>query len=258
MRPAAEATATLTGRNFAPLGGDRLRCVFGEPGAVAGGGGAADAPRGNSPWKTRPLEVADGGGGGLSGWLFGRRLRERMATEGGDNRRTSTREGRRQLPDDERGDNQRTSHQGGALEVSVPASFVSGDVLRCAAPRWAHAATTTLRVAIHPAAAGAADADAGGDDADAADAGGDDAADADADDALGAVLSAPLPFYFYVAGLAPTLEPAPPIGLDISAYLARRVGAERDGGEAGALPRNLTLRGKHLLPFPGAMAIAPP
>jgi hypothetical protein len=250
VRPAAEATATLTGRNFAPLGGDRLRCVFGEPGAVAGGGGSADAPRGNSPWKTRPLEVADGGGGGLSGWLFGRRLRERMAMEGGDNRRTSNREGRRQLPDDERGDNQRTSHQGGALEVSVPASFVSGDVLRCAAPRWAHAATTTLRVAIHPAAADADDADAGGDAADAA--------DADAADAAGAVLSAPLPFYYYVAGLAPTLEPAPPIGLDISAYLARRVGAERDGLEAGALPRNLTLRGKHLLPFPGAMAIAQP
>ena len=46
-------------------------------------------------------------------------------------------------------------------EVSVAASFVSGDVVRCAAPRWAHAATTTLRVAIYPAAAAdAADADA--------------------------------------------------------------------------------------------------
>ena len=245
MRPAAEATATLTGSNFAPLGGERLRCVFGEPGAVAGGGGAADASHGTSPWKTRPLEVADGGGGVLGGWLFGRRLRERMAMEGGDNQRTSTREGRRQLPDDERGDSQRTSTQGGALEASVPASFVSGDVLRCAAPRWARAATATLRVAIHPAAADAADADAGG-------------AAADDADAVGAVLSAPLPFYFYVAGLAPTLDPAAPIGLDISAYLARRVGAERDGGAAGALPRNLTLRGKHLLPFPGAMAIAQP
>ena len=79
---------------------------------------------------------------------------------------------------------------------------------------------------------------------------------ADAAGAADAVLSAQLPFYFYVAGLAPTLDPAPPIGLDISAYLARRVGAAGDGGSAGALARNLTLRGQHLLPFPGAMAIA--
>ena len=98
-------------------------------------------------------------------------------------------------------------------------------------PNQARAATATLRVAIHPAAA-------------------------DAAGAADAVLSAQLPFYFYVAGLAPTLDPAPPIGLDISAYLARRVGAAGDGGSAGALARNLTLRGQHLLPFPGAMAIA--
>ena len=185
----------LTGKNFAPLGGERLRCVFGEPGAAAGGGNTADASAGNSPWKTHPVE--DGGGGIFSSW-FGRRLRERRAME----------------------------EEAGVLEVSVPASFVSGDVLRCAAPRWARAATATLRVAIHPAAA-------------------------DAAGAADAVLSAQLPFYFYVAGLAPTLDPAPPIGLDISAYLARRVGAAGDGGTAGALARNLTLRGKHLLPFPG-------
>ena len=98
-------------------------------------------------------------------------------------------------------------------------------------PNQARAATATLRVAIHPAAA-------------------------DAAGAADTVLSAQLPFYFYVAGLAPTLDAAPPIGLDISAYLARRVGAAGDGGTAGALARNLTLRGKHLLPFPGAMAIA--
>ena len=162
MRPAAEATTALTGKNFAPLGGGRLRCVFGEPGAAAGGGGTADASAGNSPWKTHPVE--DGGGGIFSGW-FGRRLRERMAMEGGDNQRTDTHGGRRQLPAEE---------EAGALAVSVPASFVSGDVLRCAAPRWARAATATLRVAIHPAAADAAGAD-----------------DADAD----AVLSAPLPFH---------------------------------------------------------------
>ena len=193
MRPAAEATTTVTGKNFAPLGGARLRCVFGEPGAAAGGGDTADASAGNSQ---------AGGGGIFSGW-FGRRLRERMAME----------------------------EEAGALEVSVPASFLSGDVLRCAAPGWARAATATLRVALHPAAA-------------------------DAAGAADTVLSAQLPFYFYVAGLAPTLDPAPPIGLDISAYLARRVGAAGEGGTAGALARNLTLRGKHLLPFPGAMAIA--
>ena len=95
----------LTGKNFAPLGGERLRCVFGEPGAAAGGGNTADASAGNSQ---------AGGGGIFSGW-FGRRLRERMAME----------------------------EEAGVLEVSVPASFVSGDVLRCAAPRWARAATQT-------------------------------------------------------------------------------------------------------------------
>ena len=155
MRPAAEATTTLTGKNFAPLGGERLRCVFGEPGAAAGGEDTADASPGNSP---------AGGGGIFSGW-FGRRLRERMAMEGGDNQRTDTQGGRRQLP---------AEGEAGALEVSVPASFVSGDVLRCAAPGWARAATATLRVAIHPAAAEAAGAN-----------------DADAD----AVLSARLPFH---------------------------------------------------------------
>jgi len=212
VRPAAEATTTVTGKNFAPLGGERLRCVFGEPGAAAGGGDTADASAGKSP---------AGGGGIFSGW-FGRRLRERMAVEAGDNQRTDTHGGRPQLP---------AATEAGVLEVSVPASFVSGNVLRCAAPSWARAATATLRVAVHPAAA-------------------------DAAGAADTVLSAQLPFYFYVAGLAPTLDPAPPIGLDISAYLARRVGAAGDGGSAGALARNLTLRGQHLLPFPGAMAIA--
>ena len=114
----------LTGKNFAPLGGERLRCVFGEPGAAAGGGNTADASAGNSQ---------AGGGGIFSGW-FGRRLRERMAMEGGDTQRMATKGGRRQLPAEE---------EAGALEVSVPASFVSGDVLRCAAPRWARAATQT-------------------------------------------------------------------------------------------------------------------
>ena len=98
MRPAAEVTTTLTGKNFAPLGGERLRCVFGEPGAAAGGGDTADASPGNSP---------AGGGGIFSGW-FGRRLRERMAMEGGDNQRMSRQGGRRQLPAEE---------EGGALEV---------------------------------------------------------------------------------------------------------------------------------------------
>jgi len=43
---------------------------------------------------------------------------------------------------------------------------------------------------------------------------------------LSPALSAPQPFYFYIAGLAPTLDFAAPIGLDISAYLA-------GGGDAG-------------------------
>ena len=35
-------------------------------------------------------------------------------------------------------------------------------------------------------------------------------------------------------------------------------GSSRHGGTGGKLPRNLTLHGKHFLPFPGAMAIPNP
>jgi hypothetical protein len=71
---------------------------------------------------------------------------------------------------------------------------------------------------------------------------------------LSPALSAPQPFYFYIAGLAPTLDFAAPIGLDISAYLAgggdageagdgmgdgKGDGSSRHGGTGGKLPRNL-------------------
>ena len=92
--------------------------------------------------------------------------------------------------------------------------------------RWAHATTTTLRVAIYPPSAASASDVAS------------DAGAAGARSARPPALSAPQPFYFYIAGLAPTLDFAAPIGLDISAYLTGGgdAGDAGDGGDEGSAP----------------------